>query len=424
MDAANEPKLDRFVFQQKDKYKGEVKITFRVKFQYQDRRHGEIKTAPSGKRFKTRREAEQHLEKLVAEDIIKRGKFKPAKEKLRFADYALTYENYISSRCSPTSHAGEKIRIRTAIEFFGNRTIESITRLDLKEYKQFLADTPVKKEVWAEREAKNLKTRETDIQRYKTIRETKRKSATVHRYLQRLRALLNEAAADDDSLTVPSFKNLIETSLETKRKVTLSFEEFERLLSKCTGRYEKQRIYWLALWETGAREGELQGIKDKRTGEWVLPPVTRQDVDLENNTILIWNSKTKPGKPKTQRLCYLSNNLRDELKANGIEQLQSNERVFPFGDCKKSFATVKEVAGIDKSFREQDLRHCFATNAAAAGIDELFIKKQLGHGSTNNLTQSVYINTRSDYLRMEFAKFDEFSSRERDKLKEKQKSKK
>lgn len=389
-----EKKLKRFVYKDKG---ADGKVSYRVKFEYQDR-NGDVKAMPKA-RFRTRAEAKTQLEKWVAEDALKRGKLQRENEKLRFADYAKEYEADLLSKISKTSHAGEKIRIREAVQFFGNRTVESITRRDVKAYRLHLINTPVRKEVWTERENKQIGKSE----RVKVQKETKREIATVNRYLQRLRAMLNEAAADDDSLPLVNFKDLIQTGLETKRKETLTFAEFERLLIACTGRCKHLKIYLLGLWELGCREAEAQNIR-------------RRDVHLEENTVAVSNSKIKPGKPKTQRLCYLSNYLKNALIENGIQNLAPDDYVFPRGDFKHSFATVKERAGIRKEFREQDLRHCTATNLHHAGVDKITIKRQLGHAAINDLTESVYINIRDEKLVREMKKYEAFSKEQRENL--------
>lgn len=357
-------------------YKG-VKIErWRAFFEFYDENGKLQRFKPS---CRTEKLAKQKIKDFEREETTKRKFVKPG-DKVRFADYAeKRYKPAMLKRLSPTSHVGEVARVDAAIEFFGNATIESITRLRVKDYKAHL-----------EQKTANGK-------------ETRLSITTVDRYLQRLRAVLNEAQADYPELPPVNFaKGIIETSREIKRERTINYTEFDKLLNACTGRQASLKLYLIALWETGARCGEIKGNKDNPD---FLPGVKRSDIDLDKQTIELWNSKLHPGREPEQRTAYLSEYFRDALIAAGIDNLEPEALVFNIGDVKKGWTIIKKRAKLDEAerpkdknsgvFLQKDVRHCFTNNSDDAGVQKTVIAHQINHNADSDLLGNVYIHQRA-----------------------------
>lgn len=374
--------------------------SWRAYFDYYDE-NGKLKTYKP--RFPTKRKAAAQIELFKQEETRNRKFVKPG-EKVRFKWYCEQYAiPEMEKRLSPTSIEGELARLRAAIEFFGDATIESITRLRIKNYKEHLEQQTAKG------------------------RKTKLSPTTVNRYIERLRAVLHEAQADFPELPpVNVKKGIVERKKEIKRERTISFAEFDRLLDACTGNQAYLRLYVIALWETGARPGEIKGNKDNPR---FLPGVQRKDIDFENQTILLWNSKLHPGKEPEQRTAYLSEFLREEMIKAGVDKLEPDAYVFlgdtgkRFFDPKKGWSIIKERAGIDETekpgvknsgvFTQKDVRHCFTNNADDAGVQKSVIAHQINHDADSDLLGSVYIHQRAEFLRRKFERFEIHSKEQR-----------
>lgn len=223
-------------------YKGKtvIKKSWRVIFDYL-LRNGDVKT--SKPRFPKKADAEKELTKLIEKHRDAKGVFVADKDQMFLKDYAEKhYKPEMLQRLSPTSNPNEISRVNEAVEFFEYKTIASITRLDIKAYKEHLQN----------KTAKNAK---------KINGKTPKLSiASVNKYLTRFRAILNEARADLPGLPEVSFKgDIIQKKMETKRDKLIDFYELDRLLEACHGKQAYLRLHCIALWETGARYSEIVG---------------------------------------------------------------------------------------------------------------------------------------------------------------------
>jgi hypothetical protein len=290
-------------------------------------------------------------------------------------------------RLSPTSHANEISRVDEAVNFFEYKTVASITRLDIKAYKEHLQNKTAKNAKKVDGKSPTLSI------------------ASVNKYLTRFRAMLNEARADLPGLPEVNFKgDIIQKKMEKKRSLKVDFFEFDRMLEACFGRQAKMELLLIALHETGARYSEVVG-NEKRLD--YLPGVKRKDIDLENQTIKLWNSKLHPGLPPSYRNAYLSEFFKEALIWHGIENLEPDELVFKRGDFRKSWQIIKERAGIDENFWEKDMRKCFTNNCDRAGVRDSAIKFQINH-SGEDLLGRVYTNIEPKELRELFKPYEDY----------------
>lgn len=197
-------------------YKGKRIERWRAYFEFYDE-NGELQRhRPS---FATEKKAKKKIKEFEQEETLNRKFIKPD-EKIRFKDYCERYAiPEMLERLSRTSHVGEKARIQAAIDFFGNATIESITRIRIEDYKKYL-------------EAKTANGKDTTLSH-----------KTVNRYLQRLRAVLNEAQAKFTELPVVNLKKgVFKSERNQSRKRTVDFMQFDAILNACTGRQDYLRL--------------------------------------------------------------------------------------------------------------------------------------------------------------------------------------
>jgi integrase len=287
------------------------------------------------------------------------------------------------------------------VNFFGGQTIASITRNDIADYKAHL-----EKKI-----AVNAKKVEVTVDGKKKMVAPTLSGESVRKYLTRLRKMLNEARRDYGNLPEYDFSGDMMPEKKKPRSLTIDFFELDRLLEACTGRQSKMRLLAIALHETGARLSEVVG-NEKRLSH--LPGVKREDVDLENQRIRLWNSKLSQRKDPEQRTAYLSEFFRDALIDPGIENLQPDDLIFKRGDFRKSWQKVLEVAAIDPNFWERDFRHCFASNCAA-GVPRAAIKHQINHAG-DDLLEAVYTNVMESELTELYKPFETYSKAQRAKV--------
>lgn len=372
-------------------YKGKtvIKKSWRVIFDYLIQ-NGEVKTLKP--RFKKKSDAEKKLTKLVEKHRDAKGIFVADKDQILLKDYAEKfYKPAMLKRLSPTSHANEKSRVDEAVKFFEFKTVASITRLDIKAYKEHLQNKTAKNAKKIDGKSPNLSI------------------ASVNKYLTRFRAMLSEARADLPGLPEFNFKGVIQKKLEKKRSFTINFFEFDKLQAACYGKQAKMELLIIALWETGARFSEIVG-NEKRLD--YLPGIKREDIDFENQRIKLWNSKLHPGLPPSFRNAYLSTYFRDALINARKDKLNPDEYIFKRGDFRKSWQIIKERAEINPDFWEKDFRHCFINNCDVAGVPRVAIKHQINHAG-DDLLESVYINLDESKLSNLFARYEQFSRMQR-----------
>lgn len=276
----------------------------------------------------------------------------------------------------------EKQYIDTAVKFFGDTELEAIKPIQLRRYKKHLQTTSGK-----------VRKDGTPIERG---------FRTVNAYLVRLRALLNQAAADEVIKSAPSFKKLIDTAKETPRSKTIKADEHERLLKACDvvkgGRDRSHlKLVLIGLHELGCRRVELHQILVR-------------DIDLASGIVWVWEAKRKV---RVQRQTPITDSLREAIEHYRIMDMPSDARVFGEYQDFGSWETAKKLAGVDMDLNLNDYRHTALTNAHEAKVSSIDIKNWYGHSTKSKITDTVYINPRTDYIREEIAKVNEYMRQRR-----------
>ena len=157
----------------------------------------------------------------------------------------------------------------------------------------------------------------------------------------------------------------------------LSLDEMVAFLNACKPAY---LAYFLILYHAGLRKDESQKLK------WT-------DVDLERGVLHI---KGKGGK---ERVIGITGTLRDALSLLS----RNSEYVFispkthkPIGDVRKTIATTKKAAGINRRINPHLLRHTFATHQLELKTDLRTLQAMLGHASIT--TTQVYTHVSSSMI--------------------------
>lgn len=368
-------------------YKGKREVRYKAIFAYEK---SDGTSERITKRFRTQAEAKNHLQSLEREHATKGSRIEH--RQLLFRDYAEAYREANLKKLR--SYKGEAGKVDLMIEFFGDIKLEKLRRSEIKSFKAYLESTKHPKT----RKVRNGKTKKFEIEDVSKPRQPR----TINTYLERLRAILNEAETDEKILAAPSFKGLIDSHLEVSRDMTITYAEFERLLAACdversNHTREHLKLPLIALWELGCRKEELQKI-------------LVGDIDPEARIVMVWEGKRK--NPK-QRACYISDRLLDAIVENRVMSQPADARAF--GEHRyyaRSFQTAKKIAGIDERFRLNDIRHCNITNKIQAGMDLVVVQKSVGHSAKSAMTLDVYTNLQPEYIRTSHQKVEVYSRKQ------------
>ncbi len=250
--------------------------------------------------------------------------------------------------------------------YFGKRQINAITLESLTRYKETRTSQPI-----GSAKSEQAKKRMVAI-------------STVNRELAVMRKMMRYAYREGWLLRDIFYNaNVIETSSERARSVTLSYLDEQRLLSCLEG--EREIEY------TRTRRGKVENVKAKipaanpllkamiilavdsglRRGE--ILKLRWRDIDLENECILIVGTHTKTEK---ERMVPLSARAKDELLR--LKNDSHGDQPFPLSETKTSFKSVCRLAGLP-DLRFHDLRRTFVTRQLANGISTTFVAKIAGH---------------------------------------------
>lgn len=192
------------------------------------------------------------------------------------------------------------------------------------------------------------------------------KIATINRELSVLRRML-EYASDQSWIAQNPFKKakrVINVSLEQRRKRVLLPDEELRLLAACTGKLSKTYVR--------KRMGKEEVVKmeiDLDHHPLRVAILLGLDCGLRRNEIvsLEWSDihfgagyitiREVTAKDEETRYVPLTTRLEHELMQ--LKSVSESERVFQIKDWKKSFSTVRELAGLP-DFWFKDLRRTFS----------------------------------------------------------------
>ena len=185
-------------------------------------------------------------------------------------------------------------------------------------------------------------------------------NSTVNRELGVLKCILNRAVSN--GLLEKNSIQRVRGFKELSRDRTLTEEEYEALLSRCSPRLSAmvQLAYW-----TGMRRGEILGLR------W-------DQVDFKNKVVTLEAADTKTQEkreiPLTEELTGLIQRTPRTLGSPYVFT-HKGQRI---KNIKSAFWKAIRTAGI-KDFRFHDLRHCAVTNLRKAGVNDSVIMSISGH---------------------------------------------
>ena len=395
---------------------GNDKFDFRVWFEYYDH-DGERKMFNTTKDLKSEQDCIKLIASLETQEKGKFGMFAPSKpttpEKLTFRHYVEnTYRHELLNSTMESAHSGKESEMKLLVEYFGDTPLAEITEDDCLEFRRYITELPVRR---THKVAKG-KITNPETKRKKTVyeyevRETPRAVSTANHYCKRLQGIMNRAHRKKKISERVDFENFIDKAGEAMREVRLSYEQAHAIFDACKGVRSHLRLVLIGLFETGARLCELKGI-------------TKKDLNLETQFGWFSDSKRRKKSPKSWRMVYISNYLKNALLENGFDKLADDDFVFVQGNHKNSWSKARRDALKSLAAREKelfnnkltmkDIRHVAYSNYRQSEIPEDIADRQIAHGQTGKITRRVYGNAlRNDYLFFEFQKYERYSENER-----------
>lgn len=326
-------------------------------------------------RVKTRSEGREKIKQMLRE-LDDRGPQTFNSDRMTFSELADHYS--INKLVEAEYHGDTKIaglrspetaraQLDPLIAYFGEWKIKEIDYEAIAEYKRF-----------------RLKSR--------TRRGTERKLASVHRELERLRAVIKYAIRKR-WLTESPFDfgdPLITKSDELRRDRLPTDEEEQLLLDGCTGKRAHLRPILICLSDTGMRPSEAFRL-------------TWEDVSLAERMI-----RLKPRNTKTlrERWIGMTERLRAELSQLWELSLKNpSDLVFGVKDnVKKGFNSLCAEKGIH-GLQLRDFRNKTSTDYQLAGIPDALAMKGTGH--TQRRTYEGYVKVDQDIARGLAARLEE-----------------
>jgi integrase len=354
------------------------KKSYRAVFALWDGKHWHITQRTAG--LVTQKDGKDWIDERIREHEQKGTKLMLA-GKIGFATFVESYRAYLRMKGLKT-YEQECQKLETMIDFFGNDPLEDIDYLRVMDFKAWMLAKPYT------RQRRTGKTIETV--------EHERKDASAHRYLSRLRHLLKFAAKAGKVRAVPAFDDAIVVGNENPKDVSMSHQDFMRLLEACevvpkgaTENRRKWRLVLIAAYTLGCRVGELWDI---RRGD-----ITSLDAKNRSGVITIRKNKTIRGKTKTTtKKVAITRWLYDEMEIVQAFDKPEDERLFMWtkeyrGPVVNDKYSLYKLAGIDPEATFHTLRAANATNRDAAGQDFDALQDELGHAKGSAITRKHYI---------------------------------
>lgn len=358
------------------------------------------------RRADSKADARDRVHELVKEIDTTEGRTL-AHERKTFIDLAIYYEKhylkpaeYIEGRkvAGLRSLEGLSGQLNAAREYFGHRSLRTITYADLADFRSQRLKTPTRGDM--ARHAAALKQYEKARKQKHKVEQPQlivtRTIATVNRELALLRRMLNVAQREGWIARNPLSlgESLISVADEKKRERILTREEETRLLAGCdNGRRMHLRPIIVCALDTGMRQGEIFSLR------W-------REVDLDKGMITVAAFNTKTMRART---ISLTARLARELEALAAQApKRPDDLVFGISDnVKRSFDTVRRAVGLE-DVRFHDLRHTAATRLVGANIPLSEVGRVLGHTQAN--TTYRYVNANIDTARRAAAALDAFNA--------------
>lgn len=366
---------------EKELANGKKQITWWARITYTDdvtkRRHD------LQRRAQNKAHAKELLEKLQTDYDASGGKAL-IHERKTFEDLASHYDKnylkpaeYVNGRkvSGLRSLDSPKTNLKLLREYFGKRSLRSITYGDIQSYKNLRFETPTNREL--DKDGNPI---------------GKRSIAAVNRELSTLNKMLNIAEREGWIITNPLKRGdtLISLADENQRERVLTREEEARLLEACKDERAYLRAILICALDTALRKNEMLSLS------W-------SDIDFENEVITIraFNSKTA-----TKRLVPMTKRLKREIEKLYEQSQDKTETVFGIkGNIKRAFRTVCKNAKI-YDFVLHDCRHTAITRMVALRLPGEEVMKISGH--TQMKTFLRYLNPTNESLKRAAFALDSF----------------
>jgi integrase len=285
---------------------------------------------PISKIFSTKKLAVQFANKLEgdSEYLIAYGQ----KSVVQMMHLSKLFDDYLLNAYTGKYPKDQRSKFNFWLKSIGNKTIDSITIVDITKVLSHLSDT--------------------------------KSNATVNRFKAAISVVFNYACRQYNLTSNPV--GLIPSKPEDNHRVRyLSTLERKSLLRAC-GKANWPKLYLLVLMAitTGARRGELLGLR------W-------NDIDFERQTAYV--QTTKNGQPKVLPLTDDVVNELTRFRQQDASLIFNSEvnpsNAFCFNEQWKKALALAEV----DNFRFHDLRHTTASYLAMSGASLLEIADVLGH---------------------------------------------
>ena len=251
-------------------------------------------------------------------------------------------------------------------DFFGNKSIRTITHGDLRSYKRVRLETPVVIEKW-ESDGKKKHGRKVKTERQRSI-------TSVNKELRTARHLFNIAADEGWLLKNPFKRNdrLISAADERKRERIVTPAEETLLLAACISRREHLRPRIILAIDTGMRWGEMSRIQVS-------------NVDFDSGIITI---KSRHTKTLTRRRVAMTPRVVQELRPLCANK-KPTARVLEYDSVKTAWTGLRKAAGIT-DVRWHDLRHTNATRIEKSKrVSAGQLQRHLGHSDRRSTERYV-----------------------------------
>ncbi len=319
-----------------------------------------------------------------------------------FADFVERhYKPYLRMKGIKTIEQEFK-KLDLMVEFFKDDPVKNVDYLRVMDFAAWIRARPYTR---LRREGKTVETVEHE-----------RKDASAHRYLSRLRHVLKFAIKAKQLHALPAFDDAIVPANECAKDVSMSHQEFMRLLDACeivprgaTENRRRWRLVLIAAYTLGCRVGELW---DTRRGD-----ITSLDAKNRVGVITIRKNKMIRGKTKTTtKRVAITQWLYDEMEAARAFDKADDERLFMWtkeyrGPVVNDKYSLYKLAGINPGATFHTLRAANATNRDAAGQDFSALQDELGHAKGSAITRKHYIRPGDRHVIDASATYNEYLER-------------
>lgn len=204
------------------------------------------------------------------------------------------------------------------------------------------------------------------------------KPASVNRYLECLRAILNKAIRKRWLKENPFLygERVIDTALESSREVTISDDQISKILFEAKRAGNSLCYYALVcLADTGARPSEIYNASTMESE----PVKWRDFFDFDFKAVRLTSYK---GRQKKIRLAPVTERMKTAMfelwNSMPEEERNLDAQIFNFRAMRRSWDGIRKRVGLS-DVRIRDLRRTFSTRLAKQGMESHLRQGILGH---------------------------------------------